>query len=265
MSDDLGQQGAETPFSVVLVDDVADIRYLMRITLERSGRFVVVGEATNGEEGIGLARRLAPDVVLLDLSMPGMDGLQALPEIREAAPDAKVVILSGFEREALWPQAEAFGAVAYLEKGTPPRQLVDELLSVTGVLDVVDSALERARANLTGELESPGRARRFVDETLRRWDCEEQLDVVSLLVSELVTNAVVHAQSDVEVGVQLTGDGIRIDVLDQSTVEPVRRSPNDYDTSGRGLELVDALATRWGIDTGPYGKSVWFEVPRLDR
>ena len=265
MTDTSGQERSETPFGVVLVDDVADLRYLMKVALERSGLFEVIGEGRNGREGIELARDLTPDVVLLDLSMPEMDGLQALPRIREVAPGAKVVILSGFEREVHWPQAEAFGAVAYLEKGTPPQQLVDELVSVTGVLDVVDRAVEQARANLAGELESPGRARRFVDETLRRWDCEEQLDVVGLLVSELVTNAVVHAGSDVEIGVQLTDDGIRIDVLDASTAQPVRRTAELYDTSGRGLELVEALATRWGIDSGPFGKSVWFEVPRLDR
>ena len=264
MSDRESESSGYAPFGVLLVDDIADLRVLTRVMLERSGRFAVVGEAADGAAGIAEAGRTQPDVVLLDLSMPGMGGLEALPAIKQAAPDAKVVVLSGFDREQHWPQLQAVGAVAYLEKGTPPQQLVDELLAVTGVLDVVDRAIEQARATLAGELQSPSAARRFVDETLRRWDCEEQLDVVSLLVSELVTNAVVHARSDVEVGVQLTHDGIRIDVMDTSVAAPVARRAEPYDTSGRGLELVNSLATRWGVDRGPNGKSVWFEVPRLD-
>jgi DNA-binding NarL/FixJ family response regulator len=254
-----------TPFTVVLVDDVADLRFLIRVALERSARFRVVGEASDGAEAIVVTREMHPDIVLLDVSMPGVDGLDALPSIRETAPATTVGIHSGFERANLWPQAEASGAIAYLEKGTSPLALVDELLAVASVLDVVDHVLQQARAKLAGELESPGAARRFVDETLRRWECEDQLDLVTLLVSELVTNAVVHAGSDVEVGVQLTGDGVRIDVMDQSPTMPVPRTAQDYDTSGRGLELVDALATRWGVDTLPFGKSVWFEVPRLDQ
>ena len=65
-------------------------------TLEDVPEFTVVGEASSGEEGIAVAASTQPDVVLLDLSMPGMDGVRALPLLLEAAPDTRVVILSGF-------------------------------------------------------------------------------------------------------------------------------------------------------------------------
>jgi hypothetical protein len=80
-----------------------------------------------------------------------------------------------------------------------------------------------------------------------------------------VTNAVVHAQSDVEVVVRMTGTNVRIDVLDNSDESPVVRQPSVYDTSGRGLALVESLASAWGVERRPEGgKSVWFEVPALD-
>jgi anti-sigma regulatory factor (Ser/Thr protein kinase) len=103
-----------------------------------------------------------------------------------------------------------------------------------------------------------------VDETLRRWDCGEQLDVVTLLVSEVVTNAIVHAGTDVEVSVELKPDAVRIEVSDEAVGLPAPRDATDEETSGRGLALVEALASEWGVDSRPEGKVVWFEVPRLD-
>src|SRR4051812_43836917 len=82
---------------VVLVDDSANIRVLVRTHLELDGRFAVVGEAADGRAAVQLARDLRPDAVVLDLAMPVMDGLHALPLIRDAAPPTKIVVLSGFD------------------------------------------------------------------------------------------------------------------------------------------------------------------------
>src|SRR3954454_8878933 len=76
---------------VLLVDDLADIRLVMRLLLEADGRAEVVGEAADGAEAVRLAAELRPDAVVLDLRMPGMDGVQALPLIREASPGTVVV------------------------------------------------------------------------------------------------------------------------------------------------------------------------------
>src|SRR5437763_3902055 len=129
-------------FRVVVADDFADIRHLMRLTLERSGRFQIVGEAVNGAEAITLAQELEPDLLLLDLSMPVLSGLEALPRIREASPATKVVVLSGLDRAQMEPDAREGGAVGYLEKGLRPSELVDELLAVASLMELVEGAAD---------------------------------------------------------------------------------------------------------------------------
>jgi hypothetical protein len=79
----------------------------------------------------------------------------------------------------------------------------------------------------------------------------------------VVTNAVVHASSDVEVLVRLTADAAVVEVTDTSDTAPTPRVAADEDTSGRGMALVDALARSWGVRPAPGGgKTVWFEVAR---
>ncbi|MBW3562867.1 MAG: response regulator [Actinobacteria bacterium] len=117
---------------VLLVDDATDIRMLVRMGLRRDGRFDVVGEASNGVEAIEQAAQHQPDVVLLDVAMPLMDGLEALPRIRDVAPDARVVILSGFTSESMQEGATTQGADAYLEKGTPLPRIAELLAEVVG-------------------------------------------------------------------------------------------------------------------------------------
>jgi DNA-binding NarL/FixJ family response regulator len=119
-----------TPLRVLLVDDMAELRSMIRLTLERSGHFEVVGEAGDGRAAIELAADFQPDLVLLDVSMPVMDGLEALPHLRAAAPSAHVVMLSGFSESRLGADATAGGAAAYLEKGLTPQALVERLLEV---------------------------------------------------------------------------------------------------------------------------------------
>ncbi len=115
---------------VVLVDDMLELRALIRFTLERSGHFEVVGQAGDGEQAIDVATEVQPDIILLDISMPVMDGLEALPHLRKAAPDARIVMLSGFSETRLGPEAAAAGAAGYLEKGLAPEVLVSKLLDV---------------------------------------------------------------------------------------------------------------------------------------
>ena len=109
---------------VLVCDDSPQIRELVRIVLELEGD-EVVGEAENGREAVDEAERLQPEVVLLDLSMPVMDGLEALPEIRRVAPQARIIVLSGFDRDRLVSQALALGADHYVPKGGDPDEIVD--------------------------------------------------------------------------------------------------------------------------------------------
>lgn len=117
-------------YGVLLVDDVADLRFMLRLNLEGSGHFRVVAEAGNGLEGVALARQHQPDLVLLDIAMPLQDGLESLPQIREASPESRVVILSSFGEQRYGDQALRLGASAYVEKTLAPDALVARLVDV---------------------------------------------------------------------------------------------------------------------------------------
>ena len=107
------------PIKIFLCDDVAELRALMRFSLEEDPDLRVVGEAPDGLSAAGQIAELRPDVVLLDLSMPGLDGLEAIPRIRESSPETGIVIFSGFSAERMSAPALALGADRYLEKGEP--------------------------------------------------------------------------------------------------------------------------------------------------
>ena len=102
---------------VLVADDVADLRMLLRMALERTGVFEVVAEAVDGVEAVDHARRCQPDLVVLDLSMPELDGLEALPQILAASPRSTVAVLSAFASRRMAPTALSLGAAAYFEKG----------------------------------------------------------------------------------------------------------------------------------------------------
>ena len=116
---------------VLIVDDHAMVRQGLRTFLELQDRSAlpieVVGEASNGIEAVALARRMQPDIVLLDLVMPEMDGLQATPKIIECSPNTRVIILTSFgEEDKVLPAIRA-GAQGYLLKDIPPHELVQAI------------------------------------------------------------------------------------------------------------------------------------------
>ncbi|MDX6197735.1 MAG: hypothetical protein QOJ79_886 [Actinomycetota bacterium] len=115
---------------VLLADDAEDIRLLLRLNLASRDGFDVVAEAGDGEQAVRLAAEHLPDVVLLDLSMPVMDGLQAIPEIRRVSPKTRIVVLSGFDGARMKPVAMELGADAYVEKGEAMAALVATLAAV---------------------------------------------------------------------------------------------------------------------------------------
>jgi signal transduction histidine kinase/ActR/RegA family two-component response regulator len=137
---------------VVIIDDTADLRELLRFALVRGG-MTVVGEAGDGRAGIAVVAETVPDVVLLDLSMPVMDGLEALPPIRELAPAAHIIVLSGFGATQMAERALDLGANGYLEKGASLGRVLDH------IRDIVDGRTTNpiGRA-LTPTHESPLRA-----------------------------------------------------------------------------------------------------------
>lgn len=123
--------GRELP-RILIVDDAEDIRMLLRLKLAHHGEYEVVGEAADGVDAVELARALQPHLVLLDMAMPRMDGLQALPLIREAVPDVRVIVLSGFNQATMEREALAAGADRYVVKGGSMQELLDLIASVLG-------------------------------------------------------------------------------------------------------------------------------------
>ena len=110
------------PIRVLVCDDVEAFRALLRYTLQEDPGIEVVGEAGDGMSAIGAAERLQPDVVLLDLTMPILDGIDAIPTMLERAPAARVVALSGWGADRMAEAAIAQGAVAYSRSPTTPRR-----------------------------------------------------------------------------------------------------------------------------------------------
>ena len=116
------------PVSVLVVDDSEDLRELLTMLIDRHApSWQVVGTATHGREAVSAAVETRPDVVLLDVAMPVMDGMQALPLIREAVPTAVVVMLSGYPVATAGPPAIKAGAHGYLEKADLFETLIPQL------------------------------------------------------------------------------------------------------------------------------------------
>ncbi len=131
----------------LIVDDMQRFRRLVADALASTRTFNIVGEAKDGKQAIERAAELEPDLVILDLSMPRMDGLEALIEIRRQVPGVEIVVLSGFTSERVKALALDHGALAYLEKGQGSNQLVEQLRDLLGA---------RAEASPTKE-DHPGK------------------------------------------------------------------------------------------------------------
>lgn len=118
------------PIRVMIVDDHNLVREGLKAVFEQGGEVDVVGEAGSGEEAVELAKKLEPDVILMDISMPGMNGIQATRAIRVSNPDAKVVILTMLDQEGYVYEAIKAGATGYMLKYTSSDELVKAIQTV---------------------------------------------------------------------------------------------------------------------------------------
>ena len=124
----------DTAVGVLICDDNDAMRTLLGAVVESRAGMHVVGEAADGNETILAATDLQPDVILLDLAMPIRNGLEALPELRRLAPDARIIVFSGFASEVVAEQVTALGAACYLEKGADPETIlatIEQVLAET--------------------------------------------------------------------------------------------------------------------------------------
>lgn len=270
-------------YRTVVVEDMPELRALIRRALERSGRFVVVGEAGDGHQGVATATALRPDVTVLDLIMPVMDGLEALPLIRAAVPEGVVVVVSGLdegwmgrgepgaggETGSMRDLVRQRGAAGYVTKGARLAELVQTLLDLleppaddsTSAVADGDKVCSR-HIDLPEADHSPRLARHFVQEALAQWDAGLPVEDVALMVSELVTNAIMHAESHSQLWLHLDRGVLRVEVHDWGGGVLIRRDPTPGQIGGRGLVIVQNLSHRWGTQSQEAGKVVWFEIDR---
>jgi DNA-binding NarL/FixJ family response regulator len=117
---------------VLLVDDQAMIRAGLRMVLESEPDIAVVAEASNGAEAVQIGKRERPDVVLMDVRMPEMDGIEATRRLLEFAPDTKVIVVTTFDIDDYVYGALRAGASGFLLKDAPPDDLIDAIRIVAG-------------------------------------------------------------------------------------------------------------------------------------
>jgi DNA-binding NarL/FixJ family response regulator len=112
---------------VVVADDNDGVRTLLKLVVELDPRLDLVGEATDGREALTVVEAEKPDVLLLDLGMPSLDGLQVLDNLRQTQPQVKVVVYSGFTGDGIRSAAFAAGAADYIVKGVDPALIAERL------------------------------------------------------------------------------------------------------------------------------------------
>lgn len=118
------------PIRILITDDHKIVRKGLRAMLESEPDFDVVGEASNGDEAVSQVRALQPDVILMDLLMPHKDGLQAILEIKQEYPDARILVLTSFIDDEKIIKAVKAGALGYLPKDTSPANLFSAIQTV---------------------------------------------------------------------------------------------------------------------------------------
>jgi DNA-binding NarL/FixJ family response regulator len=126
-------QAGKRPVRAVLCDDVREFRLLLRLELEAGADIEVVGEAADGEEAVRTIDALQPDVAIVDLVMPGLDGLEVVRRIRRTLPGVRLLVLSGLHASVMGDVAVEHGADRYLEKGEPLAALRSAVLELAGV------------------------------------------------------------------------------------------------------------------------------------
>ncbi len=149
------------PIRVLIADDHGVVREGLRSLLSRAG-LEVVGSAATGREAVDLAQRLRPDVVLLDIRMPDMDGLQALIAIKESLPTTSVIILTTYTNLEYLARAVALGAAGYLSKEVDPDRIPPAVRAVVAGETIIDRSLLQAALSiplhLTGDKPQPAMA-----------------------------------------------------------------------------------------------------------
>ena len=252
--------------TALVADDFEDARRLFVDGLRTYGHFDVVAEATDGRSALEAAAEWQPDLAVLDLAMPVVGGLDVIEDINQAAPSTRIVVVSGFPGRGLEQLVVSRGAAGYVRKRPSIRAVVDDIVAAAGALEMAEQILSAQSPAETRSFPhdpaTPRAARRFMDEILERWACRPAVDTLHLVLSEVVSNAVVHARSAPEIAVRLLDGFIRVEVADDSSVLPQAREADESAISGRGIGIIESETARWGVEPRRGGgKVVWFDIP----
>ena len=174
------------PITIILVDDHEVVRKGVRGYLDSLGDFNVVGEASSGDEAIVLVSDLIPDVVLMDLIMPGMEGVETIRQIKKLSPRTQVVVLTSFHEDAhIFPALKA-GAISYILKDMKMEKLVDALhRAVLGEVTLHPRVASRVLQNIRGENSEAEPL--FTDLT------DRELEVLKLIANGLSNNQIAES------------------------------------------------------------------------
>jgi DNA-binding NarL/FixJ family response regulator len=126
---------------VLLADDEAMVRAGLRLLIDGESDLEVVGEAVDGEDAVRQAAQVVPDVVLMDVRMPRLNGLDATREVLAALPETRVIILTTFDEDAVVDEAMRRGVTGFLLKSSPPEDMVEAIRRASRGLGVIDPAV----------------------------------------------------------------------------------------------------------------------------
>lgn len=163
--------------TVVLVDDHQVMRKGLRLVLEDKGEIEVVAEASTGEEAVDLMNRLSPDVVIMDLSLPGMNGIEAIKKIKELKPEQRVLALTMHEDVLFLDKVLSAGGNGFVLKRAADEELLAAIKVVHRGEVYVDTSLQRYLVTRALKPESQGKSRVSVELTARE---KEILQLVAL-------------------------------------------------------------------------------------
>lgn len=208
------------PIRILLVDDHAIVREGYRALLQKQDRLTVVAEAEDGAHAYQLYRQTRPDIVVMDISLPGQSGLQALDRIRQLDGDAKVVIFSMHQNLALVAKARRAGAMAYITKSSDPLMLIRAIFDVFDGKHYLSPDIAMALA-----VEQPGEQQAMLEQlTVREFEVlrllletktAQQVSDILNISPKTVANAhyIIKCKLGVSSDIELTRLGIKLQLV----------------------------------------------------
>jgi len=223
------QEHDPQPIRVLLAEDHEMVREAMRIMLELEPSVEVVGEAANGEEALSLSQSLNPDLVLMDIRMGGMDGVEATRRMSAICPEIPVLILTGFAEDRYLLQAVEAGARGFMLKDATQDELIDAIIRVAGGESLVSPSLLRRLLEMFARRDGEGR--KLQDDLTPR-----EMEVLQSLAKGLTNERIANELSISKKTVKTWQAGSRVQVPGDLACHPRELGPGLTTTLVLGLK-----------------------------